>query len=141
MARPPTLAANGTVASITMLPGRIAGLSCLSRAAWPSKGMVSTSSSAAAQAARFSVAGNLCAGADALFDFFGCILGALGVSRSDDYGFAGLRPAQGQAESFGTGAAENRDGPGRVHEMAMMESFMRTRVQATARPSAPRAAA
>src|SRR5579863_6938486 len=54
VARPPTLAASGTVVSITMLPGRIAGLSCLSRAAWPSKGMVSASRSAAPQAAVFS---------------------------------------------------------------------------------------
>ena len=53
-ARPPTLEANGTVVSTTMLPARIAGMICLSRDAWPSNGMVSTSRSAAAQAAEFS---------------------------------------------------------------------------------------
>src|ERR1700687_887770 len=52
--RPPTLAAKGTVVSTTILPGRIADLICLSRAQWPSNGMVSTSRSAAAQAALFS---------------------------------------------------------------------------------------
>src|SRR6202171_3002165 len=54
VARPPTLAARGTVVSITMLAGRIADLICLSRAQWPSNGIVSTSRSAAAQAALFS---------------------------------------------------------------------------------------
>ena len=54
VARPPTLAARGTVVSTTMLPGRIAVLTCFSRAQWPSKGMVRTSRSAAAQAATFS---------------------------------------------------------------------------------------
>src|SRR3984893_12176728 len=52
--RPPTLAARGTVVSITMLPGRIAGLICLSNPQWPSNGMVSISRSVAAQAATFS---------------------------------------------------------------------------------------
>src|ERR1700730_14450711 len=52
--RPPARAARGTVVSITMLPGRMAGLICLSSPQWPSNGMVSTSRSAAAQAALFS---------------------------------------------------------------------------------------
>src|SRR5882672_5629257 len=38
-----------------MLPGRTAGLSCLSSPAWPSKGTVSIKISAAAQAAAFSM--------------------------------------------------------------------------------------
>src|SRR6185369_6781360 len=54
VARPPTLAARGTVVSTTMLPSGIASLICLSRALWPSNGMVSTTRSAAAQAALFS---------------------------------------------------------------------------------------
>src|ERR1017187_5372686 len=53
-ARPPTPAARATVASIRMLPARIAGFSCLSSVACPSKGTVSTRRSAAAQAALFS---------------------------------------------------------------------------------------
>ena len=104
---------------MTMLPGRIAGLSCFSSAAWPSKGIVSTSKSAAAQAATFSLPEIFAPGA-LLFDFVGGILGALGVSRSDNDGLAGLRPAQSQAESFRASASENRDGPRCAHEMVVI---------------------
>src|SRR5271170_7658658 len=55
LARPPTLAASGTVASIRTLPERIAGFNCFNSAACPSNGTVSTSRSLAAQAAEFSI--------------------------------------------------------------------------------------
>src|SRR5271165_609611 len=82
------------------------------------------------------LAGNLRAWANSLLDCFSGILGALGVSRSDDHGLARLRPAQGQAEAFGAGASENRDGAGFAHGTPVM----RIPARATARRSAPRVA-
>src|ERR1039458_9826617 len=43
--RPPTAAANGTVASISTVPGRNNGFSCFSNSACPAKGTVSTTMS------------------------------------------------------------------------------------------------
>src|SRR5215472_11566083 len=49
-------------------------------------------------------------GADLVLDFGGGLLGTLDVARSDDDGFSGARPAQGQAEAFGASTAEHRNG-------------------------------
>ena len=60
-------------------------------------------------------AGDLGLRADFGFDLFGGGLGALRVSRADDDGFSGLRPAEGEAEAFGTGPAQDGDGAGHIY--------------------------
>src|SRR6266436_1409952 len=57
---PPTVAANGTVVSITTVPGFHTPFSCFSRAAWPEKGTVSTAISHCAAATALS-APSICA--------------------------------------------------------------------------------
>src|SRR6185503_11838196 len=52
---PPTLAARGTVASTTIWPERNEDFRCFKVSAWASKGIVSTTISAAAQAEALSV--------------------------------------------------------------------------------------
>src|SRR6266404_95196 len=57
---PPTVAASGTVVSITTMPGFHTPFNCFSNAAWPEKGTVSTATSHCAAAAALS-APSICA--------------------------------------------------------------------------------
>src|SRR5208283_1409158 len=56
--------------------------------------------------------GNLRVCAHTLADRLGRLLGARGIARSDDDGLSRTRPAQRQARTCGSGAAEDGDGAG-----------------------------
>ena len=129
VARPPTLAARGTVVSTTMLPGRIAGLICLSRAQWPSNGMVSTIRSAAAQAAVFSSPETFALLPTAAWIFAAASRARSRVPRSDDHGLARPDPAQGESKALRAGAAQDRDSA----RITGLTSLMRTPARALLR--------
>ena len=93
-----------------MVPGRIAVLICLSKrgVAFERDGEHEQISGGAGSP-DFLHPETLALAPTIGFDFFGSVSGAPGIPRSDDYGFAGARPAERQAEAFRAGAADDRD--------------------------------
>ena len=107
--RPPTAAASGTVASISTVPGRNDGLSCLSSSAWPANGTVSTTTVAHLHRLAVLHAFDAAERSGLLGDLRGGGLGAGGVARADDDLLSGAGPAQRQPGAFGAGAADDGD--------------------------------
>src|SRR6185312_8438263 len=78
--------------------------------------------------------GNVCLVSSGL-DFVGGLLGAGGVARTDDDGFSGAGPAEGESEAFFAGAAEDCDVHGEYCRMndATLDAAMGTHIPASIR--------
>ena len=99
-----------------MLPSVMAGLSCLRSEAWRFEGNSQHQDVGGGAGGAVFHAGHFGSRPDFLLDGCGCLLRALFVARTDDDGFSGARPAQGESHARGAGASDDRDraDPGRL---------------------------
>ena len=111
VARPPTAAASGTVASTTSWCSRSAPLRLVSVSDWLRKGTQSTTTSAFAAASAFSIALEMAVG-QGRPGALGGLGGPGGIARAEHDRHAGAAPAQRQAEAERAGGTDDRNGLG-----------------------------